>query len=46
MSAENINQAILRLENKRDKIVDMKIDGTIEEDVYKVVARENINLEM
>lgn len=26
MSAENINQAILRLENKRGKIVDMKID--------------------
>ena len=40
MSAENINQAILRLENKRDKIVDMKIDGTIEEDVYKVKYAE------
>ena len=36
MSAENINQAILRLENKRDNIVNMKIDGTIQEDVYKV----------
>ena len=40
MSAENINQAILRLENKRDKIVDMKIDGTIDEDVYKVKYAE------
>lgn len=40
MSTENINQAILRLENKRDKIVDMKIDGTIEEDVYKVKYTE------
>lgn len=38
--AENINQAILLLENQRDKIVDMKIDGTIEEDVYKVKYAE------
>lgn len=30
----------MRLENKRDKIVDMKIDGTIEEDVYKVKYTE------
>lgn len=40
MSGENITQAILRLESKRDKIVDMKIDGTIEEDVYKVKYAE------
>lgn len=35
-NAENIKQVMLRLENKRDKIISMKIDGTIEGDGDKM----------
>ncbi len=40
MNAENIKASLWRLEKKRDKIVDMKLDHSISEDVYKAKYTE------